>query len=274
MPTASIASVLAKIPEKLVGKAVARPIGTLAGHAAGLPFEDVVHVELVAAFPERAYRHYELLNEMYRSHPAVTTPAERRCLLGPPALQHLLARSTRATGGWDPERQFDAKQDDTAESVILPTHSLDLSQSGIHPVHLIDVKTHNSAKTAQPPNIISAKKVARACAHVLKSTPSAVPFDINYVCIKWEEEDSRLVCKEASVVVLLRIPPEKIYINWAAATQIQFTPSEVPQDYSGTPLQWVQEFIQRFCVSLARQVTRQTRDLEEYRALLSESQKS
>ena len=57
----------------LVGKSVLRSSGTLAGHAAGIPFEDLVHEHLAGYFKGRVFRQYEFLNKVIESNPTAVT---------------------------------------------------------------------------------------------------------------------------------------------------------------------------------------------------------
>ena len=56
-------------------------------------------------------------------------------------------------------------------------------------------------------------------------------IDINYIGIDWELNNNFLDLKEIVVKDLFKISPDKLYINWAAALQIQFDVSIVDQSY-------------------------------------------
>lgn len=139
------------IATSLIGTSVPRPAGTLAGHAAGLPFEKSVHKKLVASFPGRAHRHYELLNLLYSSNPNKKTVQERYDLLGPTSLSYLLRRGKVSTADWTTDSPFTEKQDDTAESIVLPTSSMKIDTSRNGPLTLIDVKTQDADVKSQHP---------------------------------------------------------------------------------------------------------------------------
>jgi type II restriction enzyme len=184
---------------KLRGRSVKRPRGTLSGHAAGLPFEDLVSEQLRVSFRGRTYRHFELLNHLFANSPRLTTSEGRNSLLGPPSLQGLLRRGKKVTNEWTKKRQFSEKQNDTAETIILPSRKLEIRSNGGKPLILVDVKTQNNDKRSQPPNIISANKVANFCRAALEFE-DRLAFRIFYVAIKWQASKSRLTCSDTRVV--------------------------------------------------------------------------
>jgi len=53
---------------------------------------------------------------------------------------------------------FDEKQNDTADILVVKDDFYEI----------IDIKTRNISKSAQPPNIISAFKLAQVCAKMLR----------------------------------------------------------------------------------------------------------
>ena len=259
---------LSKALADLKGASVKRPNGTLAGHAAGLPFERVVHERLEKAFPRRTYRHFELLNKILESHPECQEANNRLELLGPPSLQYLLKRGKKAMNGWTTSNRFIEKQNDTAETVILPTSKIEICPTSSVPTILVDVKTQDEQKKAQPPNIISAVKVANTCCLSLGSE-NFLPFDIAYVGIKWSAGSKDLVLKDISVVSLTRIKPATIYINWAAAQQIQFHPFDVDTSFRGTRKEWAQEYLEVFCEQLERRIAKERVKLLGFKKFIS-----
>ena len=252
----------------LVGKSVLRSSGTLAGHAAGIPFEDLVHEQLVNCFEGRAFRHFEFLNMILEENPMAVTSNERSELFGPRSLQFLLQRGVKSMKQWSKNKQFEVKQNDTAESVILPTSTLKVIPTARKPLVLVDVKTQSSKKRAQPPNIISGEKVANACRICLEDKESFLPFDIIYVGIKWTANGKRLVCDEVSVKSLTRIPPSELYINWAAARQIQFHPLNVDQSFTKSGIHWANEYIEVFCDQLEQRISKEKKKLKKFRNIM------
>jgi type II restriction enzyme len=246
----------------LVGRKVARPSGQLSGHAGGLPFETLVHKNLLTAYPDRCRRHFEMLNEILLAHPGAMTYDERMLLFGPQAVRGLLMRGQRPTSSWSPTNLFEEKQDDTAETVILEKPSFDLRDNR---VTLIDVKSKNLAVSAQPPNIISAGKLAEALRASLED--GEVPFDIVYVGISFRPSDTELECEAVQVVSLFKVS-EPLYINWAAAEQIQFHVASADQDFQGKREDWARIFIKNFCDSLESRIGKQEERLRKFRGVI------
>lgn len=251
----------------LVGQSVLRPTGTLAGHAAGLPFERLVDAILRREMPGRTYRHYELLNEIFKRNPTQTSLEQRYSLLGPPSLQYLLRRGKSATERWSESEQFEEKQNDTAEIVLLPTRELAIEVDHVRRVCLIDVKTQDAEKKAQAPNIISAEKLANSCKLALESE-AFLPFDIIYVGVKWKASKSELRCSEVRVISLTKIDPADLYINWAAALQIQFHPFEIATTYKDDGLSWARDYLRNFCSQLEKRIGSETEKLKSFKSIL------
>ena len=251
----------------LVGQSVPRPAGTLAGHAAGLPFERLVDKILRQVMPGQIYRHFELLNEIYRRNPTQTSLDERYSLLGPPSLQYLLRRGKAATEKWSTSEPFEEKQNDTAEIVVLPSKKLAIEVDHVRPICLVDVKTQDADKKAQAPNIISAEKVANTCRLAL-TAERFLPFEIVYVGVKWKASKSRLVCNEVRVVSLTEINPADLYINWAAGLQIQFHPFEVATTYRNDGLNWARDYLKNFCSQLEQRIKKEAEKLKSFKSIL------
>lgn len=243
----------------LVGSSVNRPAGTLAGHAAGLPFEALVHGKLMEVFGGRVFRHYEFLNDVLSSN---TGEIDRFGIFGPPSLQSLLCRGKQQMKGWSVDRPFSEKQNDTAESILIESHPFDANQGD---VILLDVKTYNAAQHGQPPNIISARKLSNALALALEE--GRVGFDFVYVGISWEVVGEALQCNEVSVVSLFKIQPA-LYVNWAAAEQIQFHPHLTEQSFDGTREEWAVQFLKAFVASLEKRNAKQIERLQRFKRIV------
>jgi hypothetical protein len=263
----SFSADLEKALTGLVGRTVPRPVGTLAGHAAGLPFERLIDRILRDQLPGQTFRHYELLNQIYEHNPGAMTVDDRYSLLGPPSLQYLLKRGKSATQKWSIETPFEEKQNDTAEIVVLPSKRLAIEIDKRSPVTLIDVKTQDDAKKAQAPNIISAEKIAHVCKLAIESE-KFLPFEILYVGVKWKATKDTLVCTDVRVVSLTDIKPSNLYINWAAALQIQFHPFEVSCDYEGDGMAWAYDYLVNFCSQLERRISNEVEKLKAFRSIL------
>ncbi|MDE6633689.1 MAG: HincII family type II restriction endonuclease [Bacteroidaceae bacterium] len=212
--------------------------GTLSGHAAGEPFEKSVYAHLKESYPGNIFKQYEYLNDLYSKHPKVISLADRYALLDSPTVLFLLSRGDKATAEWTPENIFEEKQNDTADIVFHDAGYYDL----------IDVKTRNISKKAQAPNIISAYKLAKACGHMIDNGEFE-NLDIDYIEMDWVEEGDKLKCTDAHHGSLFRSEPDKLYINWAAAMQIQFHVCDLDQSWKGTREDWARGYIETFVKS-------------------------
>jgi len=199
------------LEERLVGTTVSKPVsGTLSGHAAGEPFDKHVYHLIKEHYPEETFRQYEFLNKLYLNNSQAVSASDRLNLITPPALAFLLNRGKDTTKDWSPSHLFEEKQDDTADILVIHDNFF----------NIIDVKTFNIAKNGQPPNIISAYKLAKMCEFML-NTNNFTSHDISYVGITWEIDGENLKCTKALTKELFKTNPAKLYINWAAAMQIQ-----------------------------------------------------
>lgn len=227
---------LTKISHAIIGKTVPKPLsGTLSGHAAGEPFDKLVYQLIKAELPENTYRQYEYLNDLYSKNHDKLSYEERSTLVQSKTLQYLLNRGKGTTTTWSPELLFEEKQDDTADIIVT---SQDHYQ-------LIDVKTMNVGKKAQAPNIISASKVANMCRIMLESQEFDV-HDIYYFEVQWQLDGDALRCVDSCSRSLFRTDPSKLYINWAAAMQIQFHVHTLNQDYTDNKEAWCRAFLRVF----------------------------
>ena len=119
--------------------------------------------------------------------------------------------------------------------------------------NIIDVKTRNLEKNAQPPNIISAYKLTQMCAYMIENEEFDT-ISIDYIGVDWREDkqNGTLVCEAAQHVCLFKIAPDELYINWAAALQVQFHPHNVSQSWQGSVEEWARGYLRHF-VDSARQ---------------------
>lgn len=110
---------------------------------------------------------------------------------------------------------------------------------------IIDIKTRNVSKSAQPPNIISAFKLAQVCAKMLDNK-EIDDFTINYFEIDWLLDNDKLVCCDTHFACLFKAQPSDLYINWAAAMQIQFHVQNLDQSFNGTMESWAKSYLKHF----------------------------
>lgn len=156
----------ANLIQKVKGTTVSKPLsGTLSGHAAGEPFDKHVYKEIKRQFSKNTFRQYEYLNDLYNKNPDVIGFDARQELLNSPTVLFLLSRGKNATDKWSIENPFEEKQNDTADILVVKDNFYEL----------IDIKTRNISKSAQPPNIISAYKLGGCNAN----TVSCVRFRSN-----------------------------------------------------------------------------------------------
>lgn len=234
--------------KELVGTTVPVPIsGTLSGHAAGEPFDKHVYKFIKRTFAEETFRQFEYLNKLYRDNPSANNAQDRFQLIKSPALAYLINRGKDVTEAWTNKNEFSEKQNDTADVIVAHNNFL----------NIIDVKTFNVAKNGQAPNIISAVKLAHMCALMIDSN-SYDSHDIVYVGISWEKEGEILRCTNAEIKRLFQTDPTRIYINWAAAMQVQFHIEDLDQSFSGTIDEWCREYLKVFVEQAKRRVITMT----------------
>ncbi|HES58861.1 MAG TPA: restriction endonuclease [Caldithrix sp.] len=224
------------IKKNVVGTSVPKPLsGTLSGHAAGEPFDKHVYNEIKKQFPKHTFRQYEYLNDLYSKNPDIIGHQARYDLFNSPTVMFLLSRGKNATDKWSLENPFDEKQNDTADILVVKDNYYEI----------IDIKTRNTSKSAQPPNIISSYKLAQVCAKMLDNEEFD-KFSINYFEIDWQLEKDKLICEDAHFVSLFKSNPETLYINWAAAMQIQFHVCDLDQKYTKNVKQWAKSYLKHF----------------------------
>ena len=227
----------------VVGKSVEKPTGgTLSGHAAGEPFDKLVNEFIKKQFPNCTYRQYEYLNFLFSKNKDAQTVEARNRLFESPTMLFLLDRGKNAVERWSLDNLFEEKQNDTADILV--------TEAGKY--ELIDVKTRNLDKKAQPPNIISAFKLAQTCAKMIDNNDFEL-FDINYFQVDWRLEGNRLVCRDAYYAELFKCDPEELYINWAAAMQIQFHVDELKQNFiNKNREEWARRYLKHFTTEAKR----------------------
>ncbi len=231
---------LSDIISDIKGASVERPnkVGTLSGHAAGEPFEKKVYEILKSKYPINIFKQYEYLNDLYLRNPEHTTTEDRYALLDLLTMQFLLSRGDKVTKEWRPDNLFEEKQNDTADIVFFDKGKYSL----------IDVKTRNISKKSQAPNIISAYKLARMCEIMLENNEFE-QFRIQYVEIDWTESRGELKCSDYHCADLFKAQPSDLYINWAAAMQIQFHACDLEQSWNGSMEDWCREYLRCFVES-------------------------
>lgn len=238
MSRVDFASLVASMRNQTVDRPNKASSGTLSGHAAGEPFEKKVYQKLKEKYPSKIFKQYEYLNDLYLRNPRHITMEQRYALLDSPTALFLLNRGDKATKEWSPTSIFEEKQNDTADILYY--------ENGFYDI--IDVKTRNRSKTAMSPNIISAYKLARMCALMIDNKEYE-NINVDYVEIDWIEQGRRLMCTDAHHGDLFKANPETLYINWAAAMQVQFHVSDLDQSWEGTREEWARHYLKVFVTS-------------------------
>lgn len=212
--------------------------GTLSGHAAGEPFEKCVYTKLKEMYKGKIFKQYEYLNDIFLRNPRHITLEQRYALLDSPTALFLLSRGDRATRAWSPQNIFEERQNDTADILYY--------ENGFYDI--IDVKTRNFSKDAMPPNIISAYKLAKMCALMIDNE-EYTNINIDYIEIDWMEKGDYLKCVGAHHADLFKANPETLYINWAAAMQVQFHVSDLDQSWTESREKWARHYLKVFVES-------------------------
>jgi len=251
--------VLDFLKKDLVKVKLPKPIGELSGHNSGEPFAEYVLEKLKEKYDNKILKQYEYLNNLYLSNPNCSDN-ERLELIKSNSVAYLLRRGKDATKKWTKEKQFTYKQNDTADILYVDNNLF----------NIIDVKTTNIEKGGQPPNIISATKVAEMCKLMIENDEYN-DIDINYVGIYWSLEDNELVSKSVEVKNLFKSDPKDLYINWAAAMQIQFHIHKLSQDFTLGKKEWCKNYLKYFIGSVEnRKKTMSRKFIEPYEKYLKD----
>ncbi len=100
---------------------------------------------------------------------------------------------------------------------------------------------------------------AKMCANMLDNEDFE-SFSLNYIEIEWFERNEFLECSDAYYANLFKATPKSLYINWAAALQIQFFVSSLDQSFGGTRKIWCREYLRNFVESASRRCEKMKRD--------------
>lgn len=225
-----------ELRNKVIGCTIPKPSsGTLSGHAAGEPFDKCVYSVLKEQYRENTFRQYEYLNDLFSKNPTAKGYEKRMALFPSSIISFLLARGKDATKKWSLTKQFEEKQNDTADILMVKDDFY----------NLIDVKTRNISKSSQAPNIISSYKLAQLCAKMI-DTEKYDNFSIDYFEIDWALDGKLLRCTDAHHACLFNCDPEKLYINWASGMQIQFHVCDADQSFEGSRAVWAELYLKHF----------------------------
>jgi hypothetical protein len=223
---------------QLTNLKINRPQGQLSGHNSGEPFCDEIYKFLKEKNKNNIFKQYEYLNQLLSNNKSKKTPKERQKLFTD-TFGFIVNRGTTSLKNWSTETQFEEKQNDTADIIYIDNQEKTI----------IDVKTKNISKKGQPPNIISGYKMAQVAESLINKNDGN-KIDINYIGIDWELNNNFLDLKEIVVKDLFKISPDKLYINWAAALQIQFDVSIVDQNYKKDKKNWATDYLKMYIASV------------------------
>ncbi|MEA3449655.1 MAG: HincII family type II restriction endonuclease [Patescibacteria group bacterium] len=175
------------------------------------------------------------MNNLFTKNSSAQSIEARNNLFKSPTVMFLLSRGKNATDKWSLENPFEEKQNDTADILVVNDGKYEI----------IDIKTRNMSKSAQPPNIISAYKLAQLCAKMIDNNDFNT-FIIYYFEVDWALNENKLVCKDCHFTNLFKSNPESLYINWAAAMQVQFHVCDLNQNFQGNMKQWAKAYLKHF----------------------------
>ena len=181
------------------------------------------------------------MNDLYSKNPEIIGFEARQALFDSPTVMFLLSRGKNATDKWSADIPFAEKQNDTADILVVNENFYEI----------IDIKTRNVSKSSQPPNIISSYKLAQVCAKMIDNKEFN-NFSINYFEIDWELDNDRLICKGAHHASLFKSIPSDLYINWAAAMQIQFHVCDLDQNFNENMENWAKAYLKHFVTQAKR----------------------
>lgn len=169
-------------------------------------------------------------------------------------------------------RAGSGKQSDTADIVLFSDSSLFDGSAAF----LIDVKSHDLGKSDQPPNIMSARKLAKV-AEICLSKNIDPNFSLYYIDLGYRKKDAGVVVEDVCMVDMMKIPPldyngkgKPLYINWSAAIQVQFKPSEVSQDFELSQKDWLAIFMKNYTSQKRDRIYKEVHELGDQEKMLAE----
>lgn len=240
------------------------------GHTVATPLEEEVYDALSKAYPGLTFKQHEAVNE-YLSQAVVQGRVPDGFVFGNEAVDYLVNPGKKALSNW-PEEIVPGRQSDTADIVLFSDSSLFDGSS----VFLIDVKSHDLGKNSQPPNIMSARKLANL-AEICLSKNVDPNFSMYYVDLGYKKKDAGVVVEDVRMVDMMKIPPldynnkgKPMYINWAAALQVQFRPSEVSQDFELSQKDWLAVFMKNYTSQKRDRIYKEVQELGLQEKMLAE----
>lgn len=240
------------------------------GHRIATPLEEEVYDALSKTYPGLAFKQHEAVNE-YLSQAVTRDKVSDDFIFGNEAIDYLVNPGKKALSHW-PEELVPGKQSDTADIVLFSDSSLFDGSAAF----LIDVKSHDLGKSDQPPNIMSARKLAKV-AEICLSKNIDPNFSLYYIDLGYRKKDAGVVVEDVRMVDMMKIPPldyngkgKPLYINWSAAIQVQFRPSEVSQDFELSQKDWLAIFMKNYTSQKRDRIYKEVHELGEQEKMLAE----
>ena len=240
-----------------------KPNQETSGHRIATPLEEEVYDALSKTYPGLAFKQHEAVND-YLSETVVQGRVPDGFVFGNEAVDSLVNPGKKALSNW-PEELVPGKQSDTADIVLFSDSALFDGSS----VFLIDVKSHDLGKSDQPPNIMSARKLAKV-AEICLSKNIDPNFSLYYIDLGYRKKDAGVVVEDVRMVDMMKIPPldyngkgKPLYINWSAAIQVQFRPSEVSQDFELSQKDWLAIFMKNYTSQKRDRIYKEVHELGE-----------
>lgn len=240
------------------------------GHRIATPLEEEVYDALSKTYPGLAFKQHEAVNE-YLSQAVTRDKVSDDFIFGNEAIDYLVNPGKKALSHW-PEKIVPGRQSDTADIVLFSDSALFDGSL----VFLIDVKSHDFGKNSQPPNIMSARKLAKV-AEICLSKNIDPNFSLYYIDLGYRKKDAGVVVEDVRMVDMMKIPPldyngkgKPLYINWSAAIQVQFRPSEVSQDFELSQKDWLAIFMKNYTSQKRDRIYKEVHELGEQEKMLAE----
>ena len=247
-----------------------KPNQETSGHRIATPLEEEAYDALSKTYPGLAFKQHEAVNK-YLSETVVQGRVPDGFVFGNEAVDSLVNPGKKALSNW-PKELVPGKQSDTADIVLFSDSALFDGSS----VFLIDVKSHDLGKSDQPPNIMSARKLAKV-AEICLSKNIDPNFSLYYIDLGYRKKDAGVVVEDVRMVDMMKIPPldyngkgKPLYINWSAAIQVQFRPSEVSQDFQLSQKDWLAIFMKNYTSQKRDRIYKEVHELGEQEKMLAE----
>lgn len=247
-----------------------KPNQETSGHRIATPLEEEAYDALSKTYPGLAFKQHEAVNK-YLSETVVQGRVPDGFVFGNEAVDSLVNPGKKALSNW-PKELVPGKQSDTADIVLFSDSALFDGSS----VFLIDVKSHDFGKNSQPPNIMSARKLAKV-AEICLSKNIDPNFSLYYIDLGYRKKDAGVLVEDVRMVDMMKIPPldyngkgKPLYINWSAAIQVQFMPSEVSQDFELSQKDWLAIFMKNYSSQKRDRIYKEVHELGEQEKMLAE----